>query len=171
MKSDHRTEDRYKWRFDEIPASFLSTKYYDEVEYLAFTGGSPGQLAQLVFPPIDARSIITHWGISFGTDLLGAGVFEENIFQIQDAVSITLKINNSAVPGYSGLDFPPCSWMHYNTAGTENYTCMVLTPAFLIPLTYPIFEMNTPLEIDIIDVSLPLQDFQAYGRIMGRYID
>lgn len=166
------TKERYHWKFDEIPGSYLSTKYYDEMEHVELTGGAvPRNTALLNFPPIDMRSIITRWGISICIDPGGMGLYEEQIFGVMDAVSITLRINRSAVPGYSGKDFPPNSWIHYNALAANNWVMMVMNPVFLIPIQFPIFENTTPLQIEVVDTALPSGTYFLFGRIMGRYID
>lgn len=159
-----KTVERYDWKFDEIPGSYLSTKYYDELERRAVPDG---QTTNVIFPSIDSRSIIEKWGFVIGEPLPQP---YELIYDWPNLINISLRINNSGVSGYSGKDFSINSFVATQPPpGTTNIHQTAQNLVFNVNLWFPVTENNTRLLVRVINnAGIALR---IHSRIRGKYID
>lgn len=158
------TVKRYKWKFEEIPENFLSTKYYDHYirEQVQIN-----QNATYDFPDIDSRAIIDKWAFILNVPILEP---QELPWFLPAVLMVSLRLNHAGVPGYNGVYFSINSWIGVNPVIAPGNTPQ--TPhalIFNVPIEYPIRENQTPVQVRVQNLTGVI--LRLHCRIRAVYID
>jgi len=167
--NEKRSGINYEFSWNPFPASFLSTRYYDETR--RSTSQQCDKEAILDFPTIDSNAIITHWGISFF--IIGIDeVHYEQFVQLVGGMSATLLINQGRVFGYSGVDFIPSAWITFDDIlrAVTNTSYNIGMIRNLAPVSIPITQDGSQVRIIFNQTSFSVEwDYRLYGRVRGIY--
>lgn len=167
-----QTKDSYDFVFDECPPNWFSKRYYDSFKYRE-TEVEIDTDYILELDRAQAGCILTGYGVEFKTpfeDIPGHTEFYNQVV-IDGQLSSTLLINNSAVMGLTGKDFPVVTEvMDFAAAGLVTYLhWSILNPSNLYPLQYPITNQDTRIQILLHAGNVEFGPLTFAGRVIGRY--